>query len=941
MKDLDLRQQPLKSRNSSANATKQQAAVRQDDPQSDTGDDVSDETVENGDADEAYSIEEVMTGLQNLAYPGELLDRRLLEERYNLKTYLDAIASKKNITEESISQRFLNASRLILPQFMPHIYDIAQSVLRNLKIDFNEIADGGIEVRLMSAMDRNLYVHIVPSENGLSFSFILSRAYLSGYTDEEIAYFWGIRLYEALFDTVRYASFWKAGEEGNSECMLPKYARLVWKRLDLESRISMDRVGLIACGSLEAAQSALIKEFHNGELGNGWLRIPSEEELDGLAQSGMYNLNANHQMSDLDFVPIRLRCMRRFWSVYLSDPNDETRELVDAEVTKLFENFLPSPHTEDEQHVLNLVASVGMDMLAKEEKASDGEIRILLNELLDYIAPPSAAICLDPLVNSTRKRKAINYLRENEAPRQLLRSLARLTINSGERFEENNKLLRKLLRQLGIGEAEAAFYLTDEYREVEHSVDPLMDNLVACARARLAGEPDPEVRQRRLEDLKWRDMSLAEKIRYSGDRNDGDVLGNVYHLNEMIRQYESYREKLVMSDVPNEYLNHLHLTPEISPRVCKIIDRVRKVLGYADPLEVFCEGPGSGLNACAWEEVAKDGRRGIVNINPEAIETLDDDELAYLIGHEIGHLIYRHTQWGFVVKSKADKTTMLPFMGENLYWEWQQKCEISADRAGAVAAGSADAALRAQLKVCYGLSPRNLDPNADVLLSQLKVVQEAENMEGSADWMKKLDHPIDPLRINALKAFCDVYYAKGVKASNLKPEHLEQVDGRIAKSYELLRRYPRTKAGKAAMQIVALHGLEIINSDGKIEDRELAELLEILISEHTDNPIDELIGSVRKRNKAIAAASEILADEGDDDLKEFTMIQLAYLALVDGSISDEDRSLLCKVAESLGLDAFDVDSTLQTAAEMSNFPVDFLVEDEVKKVQKMLEEARE
>ncbi len=141
------------------------------------------------------------------------------------------------------------------------------------------------------------------------------------------------------------------------------------------------------------------------------------------------------------------------------------------------------------------------------------------------------------------------------------------------------------------------------------------------------------------------------------------------------------------------------------------------------------------------------------------------------------------------------------------------------------------------------------------------------------------------------------------------------------------------------MQIVALHGLEIINSDGRIDDRELAELLEILMSEHTDNPIDELIGNVRKRNKSIAAASEILAEDGDDELKEFTMIQLAYLALVDGSISDEDRSLLCKVAESLGLDAFNVDSTLQTAAEMSNFPVDFLLEDEVEKVQKMLEEA--
>lgn len=938
MKDLNRLQQLLKSRN--ASETNHQSAVERDVPQPNAVDVPQDKSEKTADVDETYSVEQVMTGLQNLAYPGEIEDRHLLEGRYNLKTYLDAIAYKKNITEESISQRILNASSLILPQFMPHIYDIAQSVLRNLKIDFNEIADGGIKVRLMSAIDRNLYVHIVPSENGLSFSFILSRAYLSGYTDEEIAYFWGIRLYEALFDTVRYANIWKADEESNSECMLPKYAQLVWKRLDLESRISMDRVGLIACGSLEAAQSALIKELHNGELGNGWLYIPPEGELEGLAQSGMYNLNASHQMSDSDFVPIRLRCMRQFWSVYLSDPNNETRALVDAEVTKLFDNFLPSPDTEEEQHVLNLVASVGMDMVIHDEKASDGEIRLLLNELLDYVAPPSSAISLDPLVNSTQKRKAINYLRENGAPRKLLRSLAQLTINSGERFEENNKLLRKLLRQLDIGEAEAAFYLTDEYREVEHTVDPLMDNLVAHARARLTGEPEPEVRRGRLEDLKWKDMSLVEKIRYSGDRNDVDVLGDVYHLNEMTRQYESYEEKLAMSTVPKECLNHLHLTPEISPRVCKIIDRVRKVLGYVDPLEVFCEKAGYGLNACAWEDVAKDGRRGIVNINPEAIETFDDDELAYLIGHEIGHLIYRHTQWGFVVKSKEDETTMLPFMGDKLYWEWNQKCEISADRAGAVAAGSADAALRAQLKVCYGLSPRNLDPNADVLLSQLKVVQDAENMEGSADWMKKLDHPIDPLRINALKAFCDIYYAKGVKASNLKPEHLEQVDERIAKSYELLRRYPRTKAGKAAMQIVALHGLEIINSDGKIEDRELAELLEILMSEHTDNPIDELIGNVHKRNKAIAAASEILAEDGDDELKESTMIQLAYLALVDGSISDEDRSLLCKVAESLGLGAFDVDSTLQTAAEMSNFPVDFLLEDEVNEVQKMLEEVR-
>ena len=284
---------------------------------------------------------------------------------------------------------------------------------------------------------------------------------------------------------------------------------------------------------------------------------------------------------------------------------------------------------------------------------------------------------------------------------------------------------------------------------------------------------------------------------------------------------------------------------------------------------------------------------------------------------------------------------MLPFMGNRLYWEWKQKCEISADRTGAVAAGNAEAALRAQLKVCYGLSPKNLDANADVLLSQLKVVQEAEELEGSARWAKELEHPIDPLRINALKAFCDVYYAKGCGASGLKPRHLEKVDKKIAESYELLCRYPRTEDRKAAMRLVALYGLKIINSDGVIEDRELSELLESLMREYTDRPLDELIGEPKVRDKAITAAADVLADSDDEDLKKFTMLQLASLALVDGTISNEDRDILCNVAGLIDLEEFDVDSMLQNAAEEQDFPVDFLLEDEVKKVKKMLEDARQ
>ena len=946
MKELDRLQQLLATSNANAETSELLSAVSRGEQQPQlVATDVSpDSPVADENNEDALPFEQVMSLLQSLAYPGEFQDRELLETRYNLNTYLDAISHKKDYADESLLKQALNESSHILPQFMPHIYEIAQTVLQNLQIDFNEIAGGGIEVRLLPASIRNAFVKVASTEQGLSFSFIISRSYLTGYTDEEIAYCWGIRLYEALFDAERYANLVTQDDDGNAIPLLPTYAELIRKRMYFESLISMDRIGLVACGSLKAAQTCLIKDCNNGELGEGWLQIPSDDELDELAER--VNLDANHLMSELDFIPTRLRCMRQYCSTFLSNPTDEAKGQVDADVAKLFENFMPSPDSEEDIHLANLVASVGMDMITQDGEARDSEIRILLEELLNWVTPPSDAICTDALERASRKRKAIKFLQEAGVPNALLDALSRIAINSDCHFDANNALLVKVLKQLGIDEPAALHHLTEAYKNAKCDVDPLMDDQVACARAILEGTSSegtskPKARELHATTANWKEMPLVEKIRYSGDLEAVETLGNVYHLNSMIKQSETVKEHFVTSDLHEEYLNHLHLSPEISPRVCNIVEHVRKVLGYSGDLEVFCEKPGNGLNACAWIDVAKDGRRGIININPEAIETFDDDELAYLIGHEMGHLIYQHGQWGFVVKSLEDKTTMLPFMGDRLYWEWNQKCEISADRAGAVAAGNAEAALRAQLKVCYGLSFKNLDVNADVLLSQLKVVQDAEELEGSARWAKELSHPIVPLRINALKAFCDIYYAKGCGASGLKPKHLEQVDNKIAESYELLRRYPRTKTREAAMRLVALYGLKIINSDGKIEDRELSELLKILMSEHTDRPLDELIGESKARDKAITAATEVLADCDDDDLKRFTMLQLAYLALIDGTISSVDRDMLCNVASLIDLGEFDVDSILQTAAEIhEKFPVDFLLEDEVKKVQAMLEEVR-
>jgi Zn-dependent protease with chaperone function len=96
-------------------------------------------------------------------------------------------------------------------------------------------------------------------------------------------------------------------------------------------------------------------------------------------------------------------------------------------------------------------------------------------------------------------------------------------------------------------------------------------------------------------------------------------------------------------------------------------------------------------------------------MNSGAMLLLDRDEMMYLLGHEVGHILSGHVlyktmtvllmqlaQMGFPVVGIASRIVLVGLL------EWQRKSELSADRAGLLAVQHPDATMRSFMKLAGG-----------------------------------------------------------------------------------------------------------------------------------------------------------------------------------------------------------------------------------------------
>ena len=155
--------------------------------------------------------------------------------------------------------------------------------------------------------------------------------------------------------------------------------------------------------------------------------------------------------------------------------------------------------------------------------------------------------------------------------------------------------------------------------------------------------------------------------------------------------------------------------------------------------------------------------RPFIILNSGTIALLDDEELRFVLAHELGHILSDHVLYrtmtvlllqfstmGFPVVGLAARAVLIALL------EWYRKSELSSDRAGLIAVQEPEVAMRAMLKMAGG--------GASHETSLQEFIQQAEEYRlggDVADQVFKIlnlmgaTHPFWVLRLSEVRAWIE------------------------------------------------------------------------------------------------------------------------------------------------------------------------------------------
>ena len=155
----------------------------------------------------------------------------------------------------------------------------------------------------------------------------------------------------------------------------------------------------------------------------------------------------------------------------------------------------------------------------------------------------------------------------------------------------------------------------------------------------------------------------------------------------------------------------------------------------------------------------------LIVVNSALVELLDEDEMAFVLAHELGHAVSGHAVYQTLLQRLLQLSGVLgsiPLGGLGIrlivaaLMEWSRKSELSADRAGLLATQDPALAFRVHMKLASGGHLDDLD--ATSFFAQGREYDEAGDLRDSVLKMLLIEnrsHPFAVVRASELRRWVD------------------------------------------------------------------------------------------------------------------------------------------------------------------------------------------
>ncbi|MDK2010988.1 MULTISPECIES: M48 family metallopeptidase [unclassified Deinococcus] len=203
------------------------------------------------------------------------------------------------------------------------------------------------------------------------------------------------------------------------------------------------------------------------------------------------------------------------------------------------------------------------------------------------------------------------------------------------------------------------------------------------------------------------------------DRRLLAALKSIKGFDQLIKSFFAFGIEPVM--YAQNLSDNVRVTPRQYPRLYLLFKRAVKAMDVPEP-ELFVD-QGRDINAHTYGT-----RHPYVVVNAGLLETMTDDEVLFVLAHELGHIKSGHVLYTtlsqFIATVLATSVGGIPFLGPAIVQtlqlgllRWSRKAEFTADRAAHLVVNDLNVAYSVMLKLAGGFALRE-QPNLDEFLKQ-------------------------------------------------------------------------------------------------------------------------------------------------------------------------------------------------------------------------------